>query len=260
MKFTHLDSGISYVAGACVMTPAHKYVTPQGHTYSSVTTVLGATKPDTTGLDEWRKRMGSDVADYILRQSAIIGTAAHKLNEIYLNNGQTLQEEKGGNHNTPLLARAHHENFVPYLQRINNIRGNEIILWSDVMCVAGTSDCIAEYDDILSIIDYKTKRSPQREEWIADYYTQAAAYSMMYKELTGVNVTQAVVLVSSEADTMQEFVVNLAEYKQPFLERLRKYQSKEIEREEEQRRGVKVQAQAQQIPSKFTGKMRVFGQ
>lgn len=224
--FTHLDSGIPADVGKCVMTPEHKYVTPQGRTYSSVTTVLGATKPDTSGLEEWRMQIGYEVADYILVQAARIGTAAHKLNELYLDNNNA-DSTDGGAFDVPLLARAHHENFLPYLQRIDNIRGNEIILWSDTLRLAGTSDCIAEYDGTLSIIDYKTKRSPQRQEWITDYFLQAAAYSIMYKEQAGVNVEQAVVLISSEEDTMQEFVVNLQEHKRPFLERLQQYLSQQ---------------------------------
>ena len=66
------------------------------------------------------------------------------------------------------------------------------------MKLAGTSDCIATYDGELSIIDYKTKRSNQREEWMTDHFIQGTAYAQMFKELTGIQVKQVVILVSSE--------------------------------------------------------------
>ena len=38
------------------------------------------------------------------------------------------------------------------------------------MKLAGMSDCIGKYDGELSIIDYKTKRSNQQEEWMTDSF------------------------------------------------------------------------------------------
>ena len=49
------------------------------------------------------------------------------------------------------------------------------------MKLAGTSDCVATYDGELSIIDYKTKRSNQREEWMTDHFIQGTAYAQMFK-------------------------------------------------------------------------------
>ena len=212
----------------CTMTPDHRYITPEGRTYDSVTTVLGRTAPDKAGLEEWKMRMGMDVADYIMQQAARVGTAAHKMNENYLNNYGVYDAAGETGHNGSgaeplLLARAHHENFRPYLERINNIRGNELVLWSDDLRLAGTTDCIAEYDGVMSIIDYKTKRSKQRPEWMHEYYLQASAYSMMYERLTGTRVDNAVILVSSEQDTVQVFDADLQAYRPQFLERLGEY-------------------------------------
>jgi len=74
------------------------------------------------------------------------------------------------------------------------------------MKLAGTADCIAGYNGKLSIIDYKTKRSKQREEWMTDYFLQTTAYAKMWKEITGQHIEQLVILVSSEQDTFQEFI------------------------------------------------------
>ena len=82
------------------------------------------------------------------------------------------------------------------LGNINNIVGTEIPLFSDLLRVAGTTDCIAEYNGELSIIDFKTSRKPKKEEWIDDYYMQTFAYKLMFEEMTGVEIKQIVILVA----------------------------------------------------------------
>jgi len=178
----------------------HIYTTPSGQKLESVTKMIGMTKPesDKQNLKKWREGQGEGVADYIMNTAAVIGTETHELNENHLN---MIQKED----NFHLLSHAHHRNFIPYLQKINNIYGIEKKLYSESMKLAGTADCIAEYDGILSIIDYKTKRSSQRQEWMNDYFVQTTAYSEMWKELTGQIVKKLVILVSSEKNTFQEF-------------------------------------------------------
>ena len=195
----------------------HLYMTPAGATYPSVTTVLGATKPEdaVTGMEAWRARVGGDVADHITREAAETGSQAHALNEAYVTG-----REYGG---ARLLARAHHENFVPYLDRIGAVYGAELPLYSDAMRVAGTADCIAEYEGRASIIDYKTKRVPQQPDWISDYHVQTAAYAMMFTALSGIRIRRCVILVSSEQDTVQEFVSDPRDHAAEFLLRLAEY-------------------------------------
>lgn len=195
----------------------HRYMTPDGAVYPSVTTVLGATKSvdAVDGMEAWRARVGDDVADYITKEAAETGSQAHALNEAYVTG-----QEYGG---ARLLARAHHENFIPYLNRIGRIYGAELPLYSDAMRVAGTADCIAEYDGHASVIDYKTKRVPQQPDWISDYHVQAAAYSMMFTALSGIRIQRCIILVSSERDTVQEFVSDPRDHAAEFLLRLAEY-------------------------------------
>ena len=82
------------------------------------------------------------------------------------------------------------------LGNINNIVGLEIPLFSDLLRVAGTCDCIAEYNGKLSVIDFKTSRKPKKEEWIDDYYMQTFAYKLMFEEMTGIEIQQIVILVA----------------------------------------------------------------
>lgn len=196
----------------------HHYRTPEGETYPSVTTILGATKTidEEGGLAVWRARVGEQVADYVTNRAAEIGTEAHQMNEDYVNRVPV----RAARH---LLARAHHENFRPHLDRITDIHGTEVPLYSDMLGIAGTADCIAEYDGVPSIIDYKTKRTPQQPDWINVYHAQAAAYAIMYRELTGIEIRQGVILVSSERDTMQAFTSDPRDHALEFLKRLAAY-------------------------------------
>ena len=155
------------------------------------------------GLQNWREQ--EIASDYITQQAAIIGSETHKLIENYLNGDEILESFR-------LFSEAHFNNLLPFVDKINDIRGIELRLYSDKMKLAGTSDCIAEYGGKLSIIDYKTKRSNQREEWLTDHFIQATSYGAMFKELTGIKVEQIVILVSSEKNTRMEFIKNPDDY------------------------------------------------
>lgn len=65
-------------------------------------------------------------------------------------------------HTHSLLSKAHLNQLKPLLHNIDNIRCMEIPLYSDQLRLAGTCDCIAEYNDKLSIIDFKTSRKQKK--------------------------------------------------------------------------------------------------
>lgn len=196
---------------------SHFYECPNG-TYPSVTTVLYATRPDSSvaKLEKWKRDVGPDVAKYIKDEAIRIGTEAHKLNECYL---------KGEAYDGPasLLAKAHHRKFRSVLARLTDIRAVEMIVYSDRHRFAGTVDCIAWFNGAHHVIDYKTKRKTQRSEWMEEYMTQMAGYAIAYEEATGFVIPRLAVLVSSEKDTFQEFYGTLEEYGPRFLSRLRQY-------------------------------------
>jgi len=64
----------------------HYYLTPNGVTYPSVTTMLSATSDNKESLERWRNNVGHQVANYITTESAKNGTATHEIIEQYLNN------------------------------------------------------------------------------------------------------------------------------------------------------------------------------
>mgnify|MGYP003951416939 FL=1 len=165
------------------------YLTPDGNYYPSITSILS--QQENLGLEAWKERVGEKEAKRISKESARIGTAVHQLAEFYLSNVQVKldKEEK------IIIDTFNRLRFL--LGNINNIVGLEIPLFSDLIRVAGTCDCIAEYNGKLSIIDFKTSRKPKKEEWIDDYYMQTFAYKLMFEEMTGIEIQQVVILIAS---------------------------------------------------------------
>ena len=184
--------------------------------YPSITTILHKTMSmeKKESLQNWKDQ--EIAADYITQEAAIIGTETHKVIENYINGIKQTDDIR-------LLSVAHFNNLIPFLQKINDVYGTELRLYSNTMKLAGTSDCIATYDGELSIIDYKTKRSNQREEWMTDHFIQGTAYAQMFKELTGIEVKQVVILVSSEKNSRMEFIKNTEDYKDLLTQRLNQY-------------------------------------
>ena len=187
------------------------YVTPEGEKYPSIPTVLSIRKKE--GLFEWRKRVGNDVANYVARTSASRGTKVHHMCEDYLNN--EFDEEK------------HKKDFLPFclfnqlkdqvLCNVGNIHAQEAGLYSDKYKVAGRVDCVAEYKDTLSIIDFKTSTRERSDDWNENYYIQGSAYAEMFEERTKIKIDQVVILVVTEDGTVQEFVKSKQDYL-PMLE------------------------------------------
>ena len=106
------------------------------------------------------------------------------------------------------------------LDKIDNIHAIEQALFSKELGVAGTVDCIAEYDGELAVIDFKTSKKPKREEWIESYYVQCAAYACMLYEMTGIMVKKFVIIMSCENG---ECVVYEQYNKRKYINLLSKY-------------------------------------
>jgi genome maintenance exonuclease 1 len=162
------------------------YVTPAGNVYPSITSILGR-KPK-PGIEAWRKKVGAAEANKITKESTQLGTMVHNLCEQYLYNIPLAESPD------EVVSVFNRLRFL--LGNIDNIYGLEIPLHSDVLKVAGTADCVAEYNGILSVIDFKTSRKAKREDWIQDYFIQAFFYAAAFYEMTGAVPEQIVILVA----------------------------------------------------------------
>ena len=211
------------------------YVTPDG-LYPSITTVLNVRKRE--GLAEWRKRVGEDVANYIARTAATRGTKVHKMCEDFLNNEEVVKD------NREFLPWCLFQQMKPVLEeKLNNIYAQEAGLWSDKYQVAGRVDCIAEWEGVPSIIDFKTSRSERNDEYNESYYIQAAAYAEMFEERTGTPIEQIVILVVTEDGQIQEFVKKKHDYLPMLVETIEQFVS-EWERENDEQTGVVAESES----------------
>jgi ATP-dependent exoDNAse (exonuclease V) beta subunit len=140
---------------------------------------------------DWRKKVGEETADKITKQATSRGTDMHSLVENYLYNIPELPEVQP-------LSQFLFKIAKPELNKINNIYALESSLYSKYLGVAGTVDCIAEYNGELAVIDFKTSKKPKPKEWIEHYFVQAVAYACMLYEMTGVSVKKLVILMACE--------------------------------------------------------------
>jgi genome maintenance exonuclease 1 len=138
----------------------------------------------------WRKKVGEEEADKITRQSTSRGTDMHTLVENYLYNRDLPEVQP--------LSDFLFKISKSTLNRINNIHALEGSLYSKQLGIAGTVDCIAEFDGELAIIDFKTSKKPKPREWIEHYFVQCMAYGCMLYELTGIPVKKLIIIMACE--------------------------------------------------------------
>ena len=162
------------------------YIDPDGNRYPSITTVLSILNEEE--LAAWRKRVGDTEANKIGNRAAARGTQVHNIIEKYLLNEDI-------------------SDFLPYVrQSLSNIRsildehittiyGLEVPLYSRYLGVAGRCDCIALFDGVPTIVDFKTSKRPKKHEKIPNYFAQMAGYAVMWEERTGMPITNTVIVM-----------------------------------------------------------------
>jgi len=185
--FEHADLDIGYTDLDTDTTPERRlYVAPDGSKYPSVTTVLSIINEES--IRAWRARVGEDEANKIGHRASNRGSAVHSIIEQYLKNEDT--SEYLPHIQQSLL------NLKPILDKsIGKIYGLEVALFSRYLGMAGRCDCIAEFDGVPSIIDFKTSRRPKSKEKISNYFAQASAYAIMFEERTGMPIPNTVILM-----------------------------------------------------------------
>jgi genome maintenance exonuclease 1 len=183
--------------------------------YPSVTTVLGY--GEKLWLQEWRESMGEDRADAEMKRAADRGSAVHLMIERHLQNH--LQPTDGCADDHILEYRS----LRVHLRNINNIVLQEAALFSDVLKLAGRVDCIAEYDGILSIIDFKTSTNTKTTHMIQDYFLQTTAYALMFEEMYGIQIDNVVIIMSVERGLPMVFKESTHKFITPLCKRINTY-------------------------------------
>ena len=184
--FTHVDCELPKLKRKNI--DGARYYTVNGRPMVSITSVTSWYNKQI--FIDWRKRIGEDEANRITKRATSRGTATHSLIENHL-----LNKEVEFDKPSPKMLFLQSKET---LKNINNIYALEESLYSEELGVAGTVDCIAEYNGELSIIDFKTAEKPKPRDWIENYFVQAAAYACMFFERTGIPVKKLVIIMTCE--------------------------------------------------------------
>ena len=140
---------------------------------------------------KWRKKVGNEEADRITKAATGRGTDMHTLTEHYLKNEDLPKGLRPISDFLFKISKGH-------LKKINNIYALEGPLYSKELGIAGTVDCIAEYDGELAIIDFKTSKKPKPRDWIEHYFVQCMAYGCMLYEMKGIPIKKLVIIMACE--------------------------------------------------------------
>ena len=184
--FTHIECELPKLKRQNI--DGARYYTVNGRPMVSITSVTSHWNKHI--FVDWRKRIGEAEANRITRRATSRGTATHSLIENHL-----LNKEVEFDKPSPKMLFLQSKET---LKNINNIYALEESFYSEELGVAGTVDCIAEYNGELSIIDFKTAEKPKPRDWIENYFVQAAAYACMFFERTGIPVKKLVIIMTCE--------------------------------------------------------------
>lgn len=161
--------------------------------YVGVTTVLKETMPekDRRTLENWKRRIGHEEADNVSKSAIARGTELHQLIE------NELLGEK------PIKYSDTVAGFWEYSQEqikalISNVQLIEGTIWHNEYRIAGTVDCVADFEGKLTVIDWKTSSKIKKPEWITDYCLQLSAYRQCMKEVYGLDIKHGVIFISLE--------------------------------------------------------------
>ena len=171
------------------------YLTPSGFSYPSVTTITGQATAE--GIKKWRMRVGEEEANRVSARASARGTRIHQYCEDYL---------RGNLFEMDMFDTEMFNSIKFLLDQVDNIHCLETPLWSDHLQVAGTVDCIGEFNGKLTVIDFKTASKPKDREDIYHYFMQCAAYSVAFEERTGIPIGRLVILMAVDNDDPRWFI------------------------------------------------------
>jgi genome maintenance exonuclease 1 len=198
-----------------------KYLAPNGISYPSVTTVLSILSEES--IQRWRARVGEEEANKISYRASTRGTAVHAIIEKYLDNDPEFKKDY-----MPDILGSFGD-LQPILDnRIGAIYAQEAALYSDHLGLAGRVDCVAEFDGVLSIVDFKTSRKSKKKEWIEGYFIQESAYAIMWEERTSMPIVNLVTIIAVDNDEPQVFVEHRDNWAPKLLETINEYKRRKM--------------------------------
>lgn len=197
------------------------YLTPDGESLPSVTTILSATK-DMTALNEWKKRIGEEKAKQITTEAAGVGTAMHSNLERFIAGMQ----RQPGNNPVHVQANAMADVIIQNgLSDVTEVWAMEQSLYFPGL-YSGTTDLVGVYKENPSVMDYKQTNKPKKEEWVEDYKIQLVAYILAHNEVYGTDIKEGHVFMCSRNCEYQQFDLwpkDFNEYQDKWLVKVEEY-------------------------------------
>jgi hypothetical protein len=187
------------------------YHTPSG-SYPSLTTILGKTSPNQIWLQRWKDSIGELEAARISKEATDRGTWVHEIAEKHFNNESVSYD------NVPNDVRQMSTALIKIVETgIEEIYGQEQILWSSKYAYAGRTDMVGIWKGIPSIIDFKTSKKPKASSQIKDYFIQCCGYAVAHNEMYGTGIKNIVVAITIDGKAPQLFEKSAV----PFLPELK---------------------------------------
>ena len=215
MTFNHIEIDYPSLSRETV-DGVRYYDTPNGKKLVSITSVISHYNREI--FREWRAKVGEQEANKVTKQATSRGTDMHTLAEYYLKNSKLPSVQP--------LSEMLFKQAKPTLNKIDNIHAQEQALFSYELGIAGSVDCIAEYEGELAIIDFKTAKKPKPKKWVDHHFVQCAAYACMLYVMTGIMVKKFVIIMSCEDGEVvvyeeydkRKYINLLSEYIREFVE------------------------------------------
>ena len=196
---------------------------PNG-SYPSITTILGTTAPPdkVASLQNWRNSLGHAKADAVSKKATDHGTNVHLLAERYLKKENVSSPING--QPVPQTDMAAFNALKLKLDKIDEIWGQEVPLYSTSYEVAGRCDLVGKYKGVPVIVDFKTASRVKSRKDIHDYELQLLFYATAHNEMFGTNIEQGIILMVADSGFPQEFkIVFTDELKAELRQRVDKY-------------------------------------
>jgi ATP-dependent exoDNAse (exonuclease V) beta subunit len=195
------------------LTTGRTYHTPDG-SYPSLTTILGKTA-NNPWLEQWKARVGEEEAARVSKEATDRGTIVHSFAERHFN-GESIWEDLKAQ---PVDIRQMSRDLIKIVEPgIDEIWGQEQILWSNKYKYAGRTDMVGVWKGRPAIIDFKTSKKAKQSTQIRDYFIQCCGYAVAHNEMYGTGIKDIVVAITIDGKEPQIFEKTAP----PFLYELQK--------------------------------------
>lgn len=152
--------------------------------YPSITTIIGA-QPH-PWLDTWRAKWGS-LADRKVKAASDVGTQFHSCVEQYLDTGGYIIPSTSSYYSR---VNGMMQSFIQWAVSVNGeVHATELKVISKLHTFSGTLDGVGLFEGKPTVYDWKTSA-----RIYDDYQLQLVAYAQAYKEQTGIEIKQGLIV------------------------------------------------------------------